>query len=119
MPFSFTETKENAMHYIHERPLLSGLFFNPFVVCIIMIIVIMVIHYIFDKEYEESECESHIIMIRHAIVTYISLICIIIVHDILIKDRYRARIKELEDQVKTKETSIEEPSVNSIYQSIQ
>lgn len=119
MPFSFTETKENAMNYIHDRPLLSGLFFNPFVVCIIMLIVIMIIHYIFDREYEESECESHIIMIRHAIVTYISLICVIIIHDILIKDRYRARIKDLEEQVKVKETNVEESNINTIYQTLQ
>lgn len=114
MPFSFTETKENAMNYIYERPMLSGLFFNPFVVCIVLTILIMVIHYVFDNEYEESDCETHLIVLRHTIVTYISLICIIILHDILIKDRYRMRINELESEIKNKQS----PSDDTIYQKI-
>lgn len=120
MPFSLTETKESTLNYIDRSPLLCSLFFNPFVLCIVLVIIVMVIHYVFDKEYEEEE-SSNMTIVRHMITNYISIISVLIVHDILIKNKYRTKIKDLEktvENLKQTPTSFSEVSDNSLYQKI-
>lgn len=98
MPFSWTETKESTMGYIHENSLLYSLFFNPFVLCVVLVILVILIQYIFDKQYEEANC-SYIVTFRQAFVVYIVSSIVLIIHDMLIKNKYRTKIKTLEDDV--------------------
>lgn len=112
MPFSWTETKENTMCYIHENTILHSLFFNPFVLCIILVFFMIVIQYIFDKQYEEEDC-SYLVTFRQSFVMYIVVTILMSVHDILIKNKYREEIKTLKqersNQSSNNDSSITQP----------
>lgn len=104
MPFSWTETKEQTMEYIHENSLLHSLFFNPFVLCIILVMLVILIQYIFEKQYEEEDC-SYLVTFRHGLVVYIAVSMMLVVHDMLIKNKYRMKIKSLETPIQATSTN--------------
>lgn len=115
MPFSLTESKDSALGYIHQRPTLSNIFFNPFLLCIIIVLIILIIHFSYEKEYEE-DC-TYVTVLKHSITNYVGVLILIIVHDMLIKNKYRSKICDLEKKIEEYENA-EITKENSIYQKI-
>lgn len=99
--------------YIHDTPYLKTIFFNPFILVIILTILIIIIQYFIfmdmnnsndlDPDDESQSCTTKKytfkIILKQCGYYGILLMSFIVMHDILIKAKYRTTVSDLKETV--------------------
>ena len=78
--------------YIWNSPCLKPFFFNPFLLAIIIILLILVLDIIDGKCFEN---DSNLHILQHTFTSFILISCLLVVNNILIKHKYRQEKDEL------------------------
>lgn len=88
-------SKELA-EYIWNSPCLKPWLFNPFLLCLLVIGVIVIIDYLDGKEFEDT---SIIFMLQHTFTMFVGVSGLLVLNNILIKHKYRLEKEELKNEL--------------------
>ena len=72
--------------YIWNSPCLKPFFFNPFLLAIVIILVMLLIDIIDGKSFEDDDTVS---ILQHTVTSFIIISCLLVINNVLIKHKYR------------------------------
>lgn len=111
------EVKNNFINGVINNTIINTLCTNPFIISALIIICIIVIIHYYNVKMNCNDGRDHILF-RISIFSYIITMCIIVLHNVIIKNKYKMEVNSLNDNI-TKLTSknekLQEKIDGSIY----
>lgn len=106
--------------YIWNSPCLKPFFFNPFLLAIVIILMILIVDIIDGKSFEN---DNNLHILQHTFTSFILISCLLVVNNILIKHKYRqekdalkAKYEPEDDDDKESKTKIPEDEMFKLKQ---
>lgn len=90
---SVNKTSKALAEYLWDSPCLKPFFFNPFLLAILIILIVLVID-TFDGKYFEDT--TGIFLLQHTFTTFVAISGVIVLNNMLIKHKYRQEKEELQ-----------------------
>lgn len=82
--------------YIWDSPCLKPFFFNPFLLAIVIIMMILIIDTVDGKYFEDT---SSIFLVQHTFSVFIAISGLLVINNMLIKHKYRQEKEELKSTI--------------------
>jgi len=95
--------KDAISTYIYNTPFLKSIFFNPFVLIIVLTTLIIIIQYMLPIYPDDDDYGLKEMLVQWGYYGVL-LMLFIVMHDVLIKNRYRSEIFELKEKLSKYQT---------------